>query len=76
MSFNEAHNMTRSSSQFLLAYKTKKGEHLEVYLTGKKLLTIFNLDTERIFTYDRSVDPEGFRMTLYAIILAGASIEI
>jgi hypothetical protein len=75
MSFSEAQALTRIRSQFLLAYKTKKGERLEVYLTGKSLLTILNLDAEKIFTYDKSVDPKGFEMTLYTIILAGATIE-
>ena len=70
MSFKEAHELTQSKSQLIIRYKTRKGERLEVYLTGESLLTIFNLDTKKAFTYKRDMDPNGFDKTLTAFLLA------
>lgn len=75
MSFKEAYDLTQSRSQLIIRYKTRKGERLEVYLTGESLLTIFNLDEEKIFTYNRDVDPSGFGKTLDTFLLARSMLS-
>ena len=75
MSFREAHDLTQKQSHFIIRYKTRKGDRLEVYLTGETLLTIFNLDKQKIFTYSRDIDPVGFDKTLTAFLLANSMIK-
>jgi hypothetical protein len=75
MSFREAYDLTQSRSQVIMRYKNRKGERLEVYLTGETLLTIFNLDKKTISTYNRSIDPAGFDKTLTAFLLANSMIK-
>lgn len=75
MSFREAYDLTQKQSHLIIRYKTRKGDRLEVYLTGETLLTIFNLDKHKIFTYNRDVDPVGFDKTLTAFLLANSMIK-
>jgi hypothetical protein len=75
MSYKEAYKLTQSRSQLIIRYKTRKGKRLEVYLTGETLLTIFNLDEESIFTYNRAMNPSGFDKTLIAFLLANSMIK-